>query len=62
MAASFSLPKALEVKTSAEMGRGLYAREAVPEGQELMRVQPIAHVVKDSRRERVCQRCLGETK
>jgi hypothetical protein len=60
MDVSFPLPVWSEVRATAETGRGLYARSKVPKGSELLRAQPLAHVVKAECRNTVCQACLKE--
>lgn len=52
------VPSSLEVRTTAEYGRGLYTCQAIPLGSQLLTALPLAHVVKGAIRAEVCQNCL----
>ena len=57
-AVMFALPPSLEVKETPSSGRGLYTVQAFPPGTQLLTAQPLAHVVKETFRDRLCHNCF----
>ena len=51
-------PSTVEVKETKEFGRGVYAREKIPRGTEILRSEPLVHVLETSAVEDYCSCCL----
>ena len=51
-------PPTVEVKETEELGRGLYAREEIRRGTEVLRSEPLVHVLNTSDVEKYCSYCL----
>lgn len=56
----FSLPPWLEMRSSPEYGRGLYARKALSSGAQVITAHALTHVAANSGHSaaNVCQHCL----
>ena len=51
-------PPAVEVKETEEYGRGLYASEEIPRGTEILRSEPLVHVLNTSDVDKYCSYCM----
>lgn len=56
------IPSSLEVRESEQYGRGVYAATAFSPGTEVMRAEPIVHVLSNDVRGQMCDFCLNESK
>lgn len=59
-AASYLLPAFLEMKTSAECGRGVYTKEKLAVGVELVKCDPFVSVVGTRVRGELCDNCFSK--
>ena len=55
------LSSKLEVRGSELFGRGLFAAAALPRGAEIMRAEPLVHVLSNDVRGHLCDYCLKES-